>query len=254
MRIAYWVSCGTASAVNAKLGLAKYRDQGHEIRLLRCLVPEEHPDNDRFAADLVRWFNWPIENIKSNDYESCEDVWRRRRYMSGPHGAPCTIEMKKSPRWEIEKEWWPDIQSFGYTADEQHRVDRFRNENPEINIVSHLIESGLDKDACHAIVSRAGIRLPQSYLDGFPNANCRGCVRMQAPKYWNLTRRIYPEVFDARATLSRELGVRLVKGTSGDRERIFLDELDPDAGMHEPMPPSEECSLLCYAAEQAMVS
>lgn len=249
-RIVFWFSCGTASAVNAKLGLAKYRDQA-EVRIVRCLVPEEHPDNSRFAADCQRWFNWPVEEIQSAEYDSCETVWRKRRYMSGIKGAPCTIEMKKAPRWKLESEWHPDIQSFGYTADEQWRVDRFKAENPEIRIESLLIANGLDKQACHAIIERAGLRRPQSYEDGFPNANCRGCVKMQSPGYWNLTRRVYPEVFEARAKLSRELGVRLVKETSGDRERIFLDELDPNIGMRDPIE-SVECSLLCYAAEGVM--
>lgn len=251
MRIAFWYSCGVASAVNTKLGLAKYRGE-HEIRVLRCVVPEEHPDNDRFAADCQRWFNWPIENIRSEEFTSCDEVWRKRRYMSGIHGAPCTIEMKKAPRWKIESEWAPDLQCFGYTADETGRAQRFQRENPEVNFESLLIAHGLDKEACHAMVERAGLMRPQTYRDGFPNGNCLGCVKNQSAKYWNLTRVVYPEVFQARAALSRELGVRLVKLGAGERERVFLDELDPDAGMAEPMPPAAECSLLCYAAEGAL--
>ncbi len=246
-RIAFWVSCGTASAVNAKLGIAEY-SATHDIALARCIVPEEHPDNDRFAEDLVGWLGMPIINLKSTEYADCEAVWRKRRYMSGTKGAPCTIEMKKVVRWAFESEWHPDIQSFGYTADETHRVDRFRKENPEITIVSMLIKHGLTKPDCHAIVDRAGIELPAMYRYGFQNANCIGCVKAQSPGYWALVRRQFPEVYEKRAALSRELGVRLIKGTSGKRERMSLDDLPLDT-IPIDIEPSVECSLLCHMAE-----
>jgi hypothetical protein len=54
-RIVSWFSCGTASAVNTKLVLAEYSTT-HDVRIARCIVPEEHSDNDRFAADCERWF------------------------------------------------------------------------------------------------------------------------------------------------------------------------------------------------------
>jgi hypothetical protein len=52
-RLVSWFSCGTASAVNTKLAIAKYGDT-HDIIVARCIVPEEHPDNDRFAVDCER--------------------------------------------------------------------------------------------------------------------------------------------------------------------------------------------------------
>jgi hypothetical protein len=249
-RILSWFSCGTASAVNTKLALAEYGDT-HDVRIAHCIVQEEHPDNDRFAADCERWFGQEIINLRSAEYASCQDVWERERYMSGPGGARCTVEMKKAVRWVYEREWHPDLQAFGYTSDEQHRVDRFRASNPDVSIVSLLIKQGLDKEACHAIVTRAGIKLPEMYLLGFPNANCMGCVQAQSPRYWNRTRRLFPDVFLARAALSRDLGVRLVKLTSGERERVFLDELDPalDEGDEGP---ATECSLLCAIAESVI--
>ena len=246
-RIASYYSCGTASAVTAKLTLAKYGET-HDVEIVRCLVPEEHEDNDRFAKDCEVWFGRPILNLASAEYASCEDVWERTRYMSGVGGARCTVEMKKAVRWAFEEEWHPDLQAFGYTADEQGRATRFREQNPEINLITPLIDAGLDKEACHAIIDRAGIVLPMMYRLGFNNANCIGCVQAQSPSYWNRVRREFPPIFERRAALSRKLGARLVKGTSGDRERIFLDELDPDAGLGE-IEPAMECSLLCYMAE-----
>lgn len=247
-RIVSWFSCGTASAVTTKLVLAKY-SATHDVEIARCGVPEEHPDNDRFMADCAKWFGRTITIITSRDYESCNDVWTTRRYMSGIGGPACTAEMKKAPRWDFEREWKPDLQAFGYTSDEVARADRFRRNNPEVRLVTPLIDAGMKKEDCHAIIDRAGIVLPMMYRLGFNNANCIGCVAAQSPSYWNRVRRHFPDVFDARATLSRSLGVRLVKLTSGDRQRIFLDELPPDAGANDADPPMD-CSLLCYIAEE----
>lgn len=115
-------------------------------------------------------------------------------------------------------------------------------------MITPLIEASLSKQDCHAMLTRAGLTIPEMYRLGFPNANCMGCVNAQSPGYWNRTRRHFPEVFEARAVLSRELGVRLVKQTSGARERLFLDELDP-ALDGEDDAPTMECSLLCHIAE-----
>lgn len=251
-RLVSWFSCGTASAVNTKLALAKY-GESHEITVARCIVPEEDEDNGRFAQDCERWFGVPILNLRSAEYISCNAVWERTRYMAGPKGARCTVEMKKAVRQQFERDWFPDIQTFGYTADERKRMDRFKAMNPDVRMVSLLVESLLTKADCHSIVHRAGIILPLMYRLGFDNANCRGCVQAQGPAYWNRTRRHFPEVFAARAKLSRELGVRLVKLTSGDRHRIFLDELDPNDLSEDGAPPTE-CSLLCFGAENVIAA
>ena len=67
---------------------------------------------------------------------------------------------------------------------------------------------------------------------------------LMTPEDWIFLAKCQPAVFQARAELSRELGVRLVKGTSGDRDRVFLDELDPALDTDD-VAPSVECSLLC---------
>lgn len=249
-RIVAWFSCGTSSATAVMLTKAALAP-GDELAIARCVVPEEHPDCDRFAADCERWFGQSILNLRSADYESCEDVWTRRKFMSGPHGAVCSREMKKAVRWAFESKWQPDAQVFGYAVDDAERAVNFRANNPDVTLLTPLIDAGLAKDDCHAIVARAGIQLPAMYRLGFPNANCRGCVNAQSPTYWNLTREVFPEVFAARAALSRQLGVRLVKGTAGSRERFFLDELDPNLGRGA-LIPNVDCSLLCHIAEQKL--
>jgi hypothetical protein len=150
--------------------------------------------------------------------------------------------MKKAVRWAFEQDWQPDLQAFGYTAEERNRADRFRKQNPEVNLVTPLIDEGLTKDDCHRLVEAAGIIIPAMYRLGFNNNNCIGCVKASSPAYWNRVRRLFPDVFEARAKLSRELGCKLIRGTTGDRPRSFLDELDPNEGGAEP---AIDCSLLC---------
>ena len=87
MRVVSWFSCGDASAVATKLVLVKYGT----VTVARCVVPEEHPDNDRFAADCERWFGVPILNLSSTEYASCEDV--------GPVGAICPGLAARSAPW-----------------------------------------------------------------------------------------------------------------------------------------------------------
>jgi hypothetical protein len=244
-RIVSWFSAGDASAVCTKLVLAKYVET-HEIAIARCIIAEEHPDNDRFAADCVRWFNAPVLNLKSREYESCQEVWEKRRYMAGIKGAPCTTEMKKMVRHDFERNWMPDLQAFGYTVEEADRAQKFRDNNPDVRLVTPLIDAGLTKDDCHAMIARAGIEIPTMYKLGFNNNNCIGCVKAQSPIYWNRIRKHFPQQFEARAILSREIGARLVK-LSNDT-RLFLDELDPSLVKGD-KEPALDCSLLCVMAE-----
>lgn len=241
--IVAWFSCGHASAVTAKLVLETYATT-HEVVIARCVVPDEHPDGDRFASDCEAWFGHPITNLRSAGYADCEAVWRDRRYMSGVAGAPCTIEMKKAVRWAFEQERNPALQAFGFTADEAKRAVRFRQQNPFVGLVTPLIDAGMSKAACHRTVAQARIRPHAMYGMGFPNANCIGCVKSDSPGYWNLTRRQFPEVFAARAALSREIGCKLIKTTRSPRVRMFLDELPPDMGLGDAIP-DNECGLLC---------
>lgn len=243
-RIIGWFSAGEASAVACKLVLAKYSET-HEIVIARITLPAgaEHEDGDRFAADCSRWFNHPITQIQNPDYESLDALFQKRRYMSGPYGAICTGTFKKAPRYEFQRRG--DIHAFGLTVDEQHRVKRLQLENPDLDLVFPLIDAGLSKTDCAAIIARAGIERHAMYRLGFPNANCKGCIKVSSPKGWNRVRRHFPDVFDARAKLSRELGCKLVL-LGGNR--IYLDELPPDvAGQDDE--PTFDCSLLCYSAE-----
>lgn len=244
-RIVSWFSAGAASAVATKLILAQRRDA--EIVVARCIVDNEHEDNHRFAVDCVVWFGKPILYLRSDEYTDCWDVWERRRYLNGINGAPCTLEMKKAPRQQFERDWNPEFQVFGFTIEEKKRAERFRKQNPEIRVLTPLIDAGLSKPDCMGMLDRAGIRLPAMYGLGFANNNCRTCVKARGRGYWSLVRREFPAEFARMAALSRDIGWTPCR--DGKDQPIWLDELDP-AWPPQDDSPNIECSLLCAIAEQ----
>lgn len=239
-RVVGWFSAGAASAVAMKLMLSQH-PRGETI-IARIVIPSEHPDNNRFAADCEKWFDHPITNLASTRYRDTWDVWERRRFLVGPKGALCTTELKKMVRNEFERV--TDIQVYGYTVEERDRAQRFRQQNFEVQLETPLIAAGLTKADCLAMVQRAGIEIPAMYRLGFSNNNCIGCVKGGAG-YWNKIRRDFPGVFARMAKLERHLGHTVVKV---GEDRVFLDELPSDAGRHDE--PSIDCSLLCVIAEQ----
>ncbi len=238
-RTIVWWSTGAASAVAARLIL---REQPDAI-IARCETSNEDEDNHRFEADMVRLLNRPITILKSDEYASVPDVWRKRRYMSGINGAPCTVEMKVAPRLAFQRP--DDIHVFGYTEDDAdvERFRRLKDNYPELTARAPLIERGITKAACLSIVSSWGIALPRSYAMGFPNANClqSGCVKATSPNYWALMRKQFPDRFAETAALARELDVRLTRIKD---ERRFIDEIPVNWPITEAIAPS--CDFLCH--------
>mgnify|MGYP005994316271 FL=1 len=238
--IAVWFSCGAASAAALKLTVEKYGAKS--VRAINNPVVEEHHDNRRFARDVADWAGVEIETALNSNYPlaSVVDVFDRRKGMAFPHGAPCTVELKKRARQEWEKNNRVDWHVLGFTSEERKRHERFVMTERD-NVLPILIDAGMTKDDCANMIRRAGIRLPEIYSHGFPNANCIGCVKATSPTYWNLVRREFPEVFQHRAEQSRRLGARLVRVKN---ERIFLDELDPLA-KGRPLRAMPDCGLFC---------
>lgn len=246
MKIAAYFSCGEPSAVAVKVLLSELQPSD-ELAIVRCIVPNEHEDNDRFAADCEHWFGREITNIRSDEYEDCWDVWEKRRYLNGHAGAPCTVEMKKAPRQVWEAQWQPDVLAFGYTIEELRRADQFQKQNPEVRLHCPLIRSGLSASDCAAIVERAGIARPAMYRLGFKHNNCRTCVKARSPGYWANVRQHFPADFNRMAKLSRDL--KWTPCRAGDDTPIWLDELPLDTPMVDDSA-GIDCSLLCYVAEQ----
>lgn len=241
MNIAVWFSCGAASAVAAKKTVEKY--SGYNVRVLNNPVVEEDEDNRRFLKDVEAWIGVKIEIVTSKKYPSASavDVWERRQYMSGPTGAPCTLELKKYARQEWERNNSVDWHVLGFTADEKRRHDRFVL-TERSNVLPILIEENITKADCYNILQAAGVALPRIYSLGYPNANCIGCVKATSSTYWNHVRAAHPDVFDARAEQSRRIGARLVRYKG---KRMFLDELPLDAKGRAMKSMDIECGIFC---------
>lgn len=238
MRTVCWFSCGAASAVATKIALA---ERESELIIAYTEVKEEHPDNKRFLADCEEWFGQKIEILGNDFYD--RSIYRvfEKNYIRTPKGAPCTRALKKQIRERFEKP--TDRQVFGYTAEEQARLDRFIDANADVNIWTPLIEKGLGKEDCLAMLKNAGIELPAMYKLGYHNNNCIGCVK-GGMGYWNKIKVDFPEHFDRMAKLERFKKQTIFK----DR---YLDELKPTDGNY-PQEPNIECSIFCQIAEQEL--
>lgn len=240
-RIICWFSCGAASAVATKLALTQF--SGQEIIIARCIVREEHPDNDRFDADCEKWFGHPIVNVINEKYDgSIYEVFEKRKYISGIAGAPCTKLLKKKVREDFQKV--TDIHIFGYCAEEQNRWDSFLDAN-NISAVSPLIDRGLSHADCLSMVESAGIRLPAMYLLGYKHNNCIGCVKASGQGYWNKIKIDFPEQFYRMSEVSRRIGARLI---TDNGKRKFLDEITIGAGDYQ-SEPEIQCGIFCEMAK-----
>ena len=243
-----WFSAGATSAVSAKLAVKKYP----HVRVIYCDTGGEHFSNKQFVKDVEKWIAAPVEIIKNDKFTDHFDVFNKRRFIVGIHGAPCTIELKKKIRERIQEV--DGIQIFGFSVEEKKRASDFQTNQFELNLEFNLIEANLSKGDCLAMLQNAGIKLPfmyQKQKSGVPydHNNCIGCPKGQQG-YWNKIRIDFPDVFERMAKLERKLDAAVNKKyINGVRHRLFLDELNPKAGNFK-KETKIECSMFCHIAEK----
>lgn len=250
-RIVCQFSCGAASAVATKLIISEFGGS-REIVILNAFIEEEHPDNRRFLADCEAWFGMAITVVRDEKYgASTLGVFRKKRFMGGAmYGAPCSRALKK----EVLDAWRrpDDVMVLGYTFEEANRFDKFQDANNDMNVIAPLIERGLGKADCLAMIERAGLVLPMMYRLGYQNANCIGCVK-GGEGYWNKIRRDFPAEFEELAKVQEDIGPGAY--LFRDRKtgvRYSLRELPPTKGRYQDEP-SIECGLLCEMAEKELL-
>lgn len=227
-RVLAWVD-GVNSAVMAHMMLM----DDPEVIPVHCgLGTSVHPDSHRFIDDLEQWYGKAIVRLASKSFSNIDEVFEKRKYLSGPNGAPCTGEMKFVPRMDYQLP--SDMHLWGYTADkaDAKRFDRMVKAYPFLNQRSPLVEMGLTKKDTHAILAQHGVKRPYVYEIGMPNGNCIGCVKSSSPNYWALIRKEFPEVFARRNEQARRFGAKLVivgqtKDENGKRQNIraYPDEI-----------------------------
>lgn len=234
-----WFSCGVTSAVACHLALLHYTN----VEIYYIETGSSHNDNTRFINDCEHWFNKEIHILRNDKYTSVIDVLSKKRYINGPAGAPCTLELKKRVRYALEDKigsWDGQVFGFEYSKKEIFRANRFKEQYPATKPLFPLIEHQLTKQNCMALLEHANIALPLMYLLGYHNNNCIGCVK-GGMAYWNKIRNDFPAVFKQMCQLERNIGATCLKDNNG---RLFLDELEPNRGnFNEILTP--ECSLFC---------
>lgn len=225
-----WFSAGVSSAIVAYL----CQDELDEI--IYQHIDDQHEDTLRFLEDVEKLIGRKI-TVRQSPYKNVENVCRSFQFVNGVHGAKCTEILKKRERkvWEREN---PGIHTYywGIDCGESDRCVRIGHAMQDQNHCYPLIERNLIKQECHAIADRIKLKRPAMYDMGYQNNNCIGCVKGKMG-YWNRIRRDFPDVFESRARMEREIGRSCING-------IFLDELDPNAGRHDP-PISLECGIMC---------
>jgi hypothetical protein len=244
-RIVCHFSCGAASAVATKLAIERNAAEGRlPLVVIYCHVVEEHPDNMRFLRDCEQWFGVPILILQNQKYGgSIYEVFRRDRFIASKDGAPCTKRLKKEVGEKFAEVG--DVDVFGFTVEEQNRLDRMIDANANVRPLAPLIDGGLHKGECLAILARARIELPVMYRMGYDHNNCIGCVKAGA-WYWNKIRVDFPETFARMSALEQWLGHPMLRV---NHQGVFLKDLAPNRGRrHEE--PKIECGIMCELAER----
>lgn len=215
-------------------------------------IADQHKDSIRFIKDCEKAIGKPIQILKSSDYRCVKDCVLMFGGFRNPQNgfAPCTNWLKKRVRkqWEYEHKDYDLTYVWGFDLKEQNRAERTIEANTQAQHEFPLIDKGLSKEDVHGLFDRTfDFKRPLMYDMGYPNNNCIGCVK-GGMGYWNHIRKDFPEVFESRAKLEREVGYSILKESDGTP--LYLDELQEDRGnMNIEVFP--DCSIMCYLADNS---
>lgn len=228
-----WISAGVSSFI------AGYLERDTIDKYIYIDIDDQHQDSMRFIKDCEKVLGKPIEVLKS-PYGSVENAIRAFGHVRivKTNYAPCTSWLKKRVRkeWEYQHKDYDITYVWGMDCNEKDRADRLRETMIEFEHCFPLIERELTKQDAHGMCYELGIKRPKMYDMGYQNNNCIGCVK-GGMGYWNKIRVDFPQVFENRAKMEREIGSSILK-------ECYLDELDPDRGnaQNEIM---QECGIYC---------
>lgn len=228
-----WLSAGVSSFI------AGFLEKDTIDEYIYIDIKDQHPDSMRFIRDCEKALGRKVTVLRP-EYADVETACRIGGFINRPKvGAYCTKFLKKRERkqWELEHIGYDITYVWGFDLKEIKRATRMEDAYPQFHHEFPLIDKCLSKQDCHGMVERMGIKRPVMYDLGYPNNNCIGCVK-GGMGYWNKIRTDFPDVFEKRAHLERELGCSCLNG-------IFLDELDPNRGnMNTEIFP--DCGIMCY--------
>ena len=226
-------SCGATSAIAGAIALKSNPD----AEIIYADTGAEHPDNWRFLADCERvLFKKKVTVLKHPKYRDLYDLFEKKEFLSSVRGAPCTTILKKETiRDYLGMRLLEEAHVYGFDVGEMGRIDTYRKNNPEVKMVLPLIDHGLSKANCLALLQRFDIEIPEMYKLGYSHSNCIGCVK-GGQGYWQAIKEDFPDIFDWFAKHERNIGAKLDNGErkgaainktyAGDkkRKRMFLDQ------------------------------
>lgn len=230
-------SCGATSAIAGAIALKTNPD----AEIIYADTGAEHPDNARFMSDCEeKLFKKKVTVLKNPDYKDLYDYLEKNKRIGFVHGAPCTTDLKKMViRDYLGIRLLEEKHVYGYDVGEPERIKRYRENNPEIQMILPLIDHNLSKANCLALLMRFEIEIPSMYKLGYSHSNCIGCVK-GSQGYWEAIRQDFPFIFDWFAKHERNIGALVDKENKdgerkgaainktyagGDgRKRLFLDE------------------------------
>ena len=220
-----WFSCGVTSAVAIKIAIDKYGCDN--VLPIYFKIDQCHDDNERFIRECEEWYGVKIA-VMQGKYRTPIEVADAFKYVNGPYGARCTMELKKALRYAVEADnagYLGQVFGFEYTPREVARSTRFSEQYPNAKPIFPLIDEKITKPEAMYMLERAGIHRPAMYDLGYSNNNCIGCLKGSAG-YWNKIRIDFPDIFKATAEMERRVGATCLK-------RKYLDELSPTAGRRQ---------------------
>ena len=204
MKIVSWWSGGITSAVTCKICIELFGIDN--VRFIFIDTNNEDDDTYRFKKDCENWYNKEIEVIKSDKFNSIQDVWRKYNSLNVATGATCSTVLKRRVREEWQKTNEYDYQAFGFELSESKRALSMTNNHPKAKSIYPLLLYGYSKKDCIKIVQDAGLTIPKTYELGYLNNNCfkTDCVQ-GGIGYWQKLKREYPLKFETMAQIEHEL-------------------------------------------------
>lgn len=255
--IAWW-SGGADSAVACYLCIKWF--WANRVRVVFIDTGNEDADTYRFKEDCEKWYGVPIETIKSNKWDSIEDVWEHYLSLNTATGAICSSELKRETRQVFQLRNLYAVQAFGFDADELNRARAMRENYPGTRPIFPLIYELMGKGEAIKVLQKNGIEPPLSYRMGYRNNNClnTGCVK-GGIGYWQKFRVDYPDRFDAMAAREHKYTdmkgepVTICKDQSKGGGLVFLKPHPDYPGMKDlsmmkgrPPEPLMECNGFCH--------
>lgn len=228
-----WISAGVSSFV------AGYLERDTIDKFIYIDIEDQHSDSIRFIDDCEKVLGKKIERLES-PYKSVENAIRAAHMIGNANTGfyPCTNWLKKRIRkeWEYEHRAYNITYVWGFDCHEERRAKTLVETMFKFGHCFPLIERQLTKQDVHGICTELGVKRPVMYDLGYNNNNCVGCVK-GGMGYWNKIRNDFPEVFESRSKLEREMGSSILK-------ECYLDELDPKRGrMSDEIP--IDCTIMC---------